>query len=109
MLQTLSYFTQLLTNDSLTYININPTNFIRIINMKKSNSHLESIKEDIAYCIDELNLDNEMIGELLRICEEVGVSCEYFMDEFVCNDENSDPIHDPSYLNIREVNRIYYS
>ena len=47
-----------------------------------------------------------MIGELLRICEEVGVSCEYFMDEFVCND---DPVHDPSYLNIREVNRIYYS
>ena len=56
--------------------------------MNKSNSHLESIKNDIAYCIDELNLDNEMIGELLRICENVGVSCEYFMDEFVCNDDN---------------------
>ena len=50
-----------------------------------------------------------MIGELLRICEEINVSCEYFMDEFVCNDDNSDPIHDPDYLNIREVNRIYYS
>ena len=73
------------------------------------NSNLKKIQNDIAFCIDELNLDNEMIGELLRICEEIDVSCEYFMEEFVCNDDNSDPIHDPDYLNIREVNRIYYS
>ena len=71
--------------------------------MKKSKSVIESIKKDIAYCIDELNLDNEMIGELLRICEEVGVSCEYFMDEFVCNDDNSDPIHDPEYLTLKRL------
>ena len=50
-----------------------------------------------------------MIGELLRICEDVGVSCEYFMNEFVCTDDNSDPVHDPEYLSIREVNRIYYT
>ena len=72
-------------------------------------SHLKKIQNDIAFCIDELNLDDEMIGELLRICEEVNVSCEYFMNEFVCTDDNEDPVHDPSYLNIREVNRIYYS
>ena len=77
--------------------------------MNNINSHLESIKKDIAFCIDELNLDNEMIGDLLRICEEVGVSCEYFMDEFVCTESNDDPVHDADYLNIREVNRIYYS
>ena len=77
--------------------------------MKTPKSVIESIKKDIAYCIDELNLDNEMIGELLRICEDVGVSCEYFMNEFVCTESNDDPVHDPSYLNIREVNRIYYS
>ena len=77
--------------------------------MKTPKSVIESIKEDIAYCIDELNLDNEMIGELLRICEEVGVSCEYFMNEFVCTESNDDPVHDPSYLNIKEVNRIYYT
>ena len=77
--------------------------------MNNLNSHLESIKKDIAFCIDELNLDNEMIGDLLRICEEVGVSCEYFMDEFVCTESNDDPVHDVDYLNIREVNRIYYS
>ena len=73
------------------------------------NSNLKKIQNDIAFCIDELNLDDEMIGELLRICEEVHVSCEYFMNEFVCTDSNDDPVHDPDYLNIREVNRIYYS
>ena len=72
-------------------------------------SNLKRIQNDIAFCIDELNLDDEMIGELLRICEEVNVSCEYFMNEFVCTDDNEDPVHDPSYLNIREVNRIYYT
>ena len=77
--------------------------------MNNPKSSLESIKEDIAFCIDELNLDNEMIGELLRICEEINVSCEYFMNEFVCTESNDDPVHDPDYLNIREVNRIYYS
>ena len=77
--------------------------------MKQFNSHLERIKNDIAFCIDELNLDNEMIGELLRICENVGVSCEYFMEEFVCTESNDDPLHDPEYLSIREVNRIYYT
>ena len=77
--------------------------------MKQFNSHLESIKNDIAFCIDELNLDNEMIGELLRICEGLRVSCEYFMEEFVCTESNDDPLHDPEYLSIREVNRIYYS
>ena len=72
-------------------------------------SNLKRIQNDIAFCIDELNLDDEMIGELLRICEEINVSCEYFMNEFVCTDDNEDAVHDPSYLNIREVNRIYYS
>ena len=72
-------------------------------------SHLKKIQNDIAFCIDELNLDDEMIGELLRICEDVGVSCEYFMNEFVCTDDNSAPVHYPEYLSIREVNRIYYT
>ena len=72
-------------------------------------SNLKRIQNDIAFCIDELNLDDEMIGELLRICEEINVSCEYFMNEFVCTEDNSDPVHDPEYLSIREVNRIYYS
>ena len=72
-------------------------------------SNLKRIQNDIAFCIDELNLEDEMIGELLRICEEINVSCEYFMNEFVCTESNEDPVHDPEYLSIREVNRIYYT
>ena len=68
------------------------------------------MKENIRYLLDDLHLgDDNTVGEVLRAAEKLGVSCEYFMDEFVCNDDNSDPIHDPDYLNIREVNRIYYS
>ena len=68
-------------------------------------SNLKRIQNDIAFCIDELNLDDEMIGELLRICEEINVSCEYFMNEFVCTEDNSDPVHDPEYLSIRGMYR----
>ena len=68
------------------------------------------IERDIAFCIDELDLSNEQIGELLRACENLSdISCEYFCEEFVCTDDNEDPIHDPDYLNINEVNRIYYN
>ena len=36
------------------------------------------IEKDIAFCIDELNLDDYQIGELLRATEKLGnISCEY--------------------------------
>ena len=89
---------------------VNSTLFlIQLLTIKPMKSNLKRIQNDIAFCIDELNLEDEMIGELLRICEEINVSCEYFMNEFVCTEDNSDPVHDPEYLSIREVNRIYYS
>ena len=78
--------------------------------MKTPKSVIESIKQDIAFCIDELNLSNEHIGELLRCCEELGgISCEYFMEEFVFESNIEEHYDDPEYLSIREVNRIYYS
>ena len=75
-----------------------------------TNNQTESLQKDISYCIDILDLSNNQIGDLLRACEQLGnISCEYFMEEFVCNDDIEDPIHDPSYLNINEVNRLYYN
>ena len=60
------------------------------------------IERDIAFCIDELNLANEQIGELLRACEKLGnISCEYFCEEFIfeCDtDEELDRLHDDNYL-----------
>ena len=75
-----------------------------------TNNNANSLEKDISYCIDILDLSNNQIGDLLRACEQLGdISCEYFMEEFVCNDDIEDPIHDPSYLNINEVNRLYYN
>ena len=60
------------------------------------------IEKDIAFCIDELNLANEQIGELLRATEKLGnISCEYFCEEFIfeCDtDEELDRLHDDNYL-----------
>ena len=75
--------------------------------MKTTKTRLE---KDIEYCIDELDLTNEQIGELLRATEKLNdISCEYFVDEFVVDDDTESDIHDPDYLHINEVNRIYYN
>ena len=62
------------------------------------------LEKDIAYCIDELDLDDNRIGELLRACEELGnISVEYFCEEFIFVDENGeaqDRWHDDDYLRI---------
>ena len=62
------------------------------------------IEKDIAFCIDELDLANEQIGELLRATEKLGnISCEYFCEEFIfeCDtDEEIDRLHDNNYLKI---------
>ena len=49
----------------------------------------EQMERDIAFCIDELDLSNEQIGEILRACEQLGnISVEYFCEEFIfeCDD-----------------------
>ena len=62
------------------------------------------IERDIAFCIDELELTNEQIGELLRATEKLGnISCEYFCEEFIfeCDtNEELDRLHDDNYLKI---------
>ena len=62
------------------------------------------LEKDIAFCIDELDLSNEQIGELLRACENLSdISCEYFCEEFIfqCDtDEELDRLHDDNYLTI---------
>ena len=32
----------------------------------------EQMEKDIAFCIDELDLSNDQIGEILRACERLG-------------------------------------
>ena len=62
------------------------------------------LEKDIAFCIDELDLQNEQIGEILRACEKLGnISVEYFCEEFIFEEDNEDALnryHDDNYLTI---------
>ena len=61
----------------------------------------KQMKENIRYLLDELHLgDDNTVGEVLRASEKLGVSCEYFVEEFlVLDNTNADySIHDDEYL-----------
>ena len=65
----------------------------------------DQLEKDIDYCLNICNMNDEQIGEMLRVCEELGgISCEYFAEEFVflCgeNQEHIPRYHDDSYLPI---------
>ena len=73
----------------------------------------KQLKENIKYCIDVLELEDNSIGEVLRASEKLGVSCEYFVEEFVVLDDSEaeQSIHDDDYLTMpdlteEEVNSI---
>ena len=58
----------------------------------------KQLKENIKYCIDVLELEDNSIGEVLRASEKLGVSCEYFVEEFVVG--GGENIHLDDYLRI---------
>ena len=64
----------------------------------------EQLERDIAFCIDELDLTNDEIGDILRACERLGnIPVEYFCEEFIFNvedEEEMDRLHDENYLTI---------
>ena len=72
----------------------------------------EQLEKDIAFCIDEMNLADEEIGEMLRACERLGgIGVEYFCEEFIFVNENGEAEmqwHDDDYLNIAEFNSLYW-
>ena len=81
-------------------------------------SNALQLEKDIAFCIDELNLTNDEIGDMLRACEKLGnIGVQYFCEEFVfmCKDENGnedidalDRVHHDAYLNIAVVNGMHW-
>ena len=70
--------------------------------MKKNTEQLE---KNIAFCIDECDMDDEDIGEMLRAIERLGLaSVEYFCEEFIFTAEDHDTTmryHDDDYLTIK--------
>ena len=59
---------------------------------------------DIAFCVDDLGLNDEQIGLYLRASEEIGVNCRYMAEEFVFESHTMEEFHrlhlDPDYLKI---------
>ena len=59
---------------------------------------------DIAFCVDDLELNDEQIGIYLKAAEEIGVSCRYMAEEFVFESDTQEEFHrlhlDPDYLKI---------
>ena len=80
----------------------------QLLTMKTPNQ-TEQLQNDIAYCIDECNLSDELIGNVLRSCEELGnISAEYLMEEFVFEGGDCEKYDDINYLNIAEFNSLYW-
>ena len=50
----------------------------------------DQIVQDIAFCVDELELNDEQIGTYLRASDELGVSCEYLAEEFIFESETQE-------------------
>ena len=70
------------------------------------------LEKNIAFCIDECDMDDYQIGEMLRCIEHQKLaSVEHFCEEFIFDYEDDDVMtyHDKDYLNIAEVNAIYWS
>ena len=59
---------------------------------------------DIAFCVDDLGLNDDQIGLYLRASEELGVNCRYMAEEFVFESdtlEEFEILHlNPDYLKI---------
>ncbi len=72
---------------------------------------MSQLEKDIAFCIDECNMDDEEIGDMLRACERLGgMAVERFVEEFIFMTEDADPMkyHNTEYLNIAEFNAMYW-
>ena len=67
-------------------------------------TNTDQLIADIAFCIDERDMNDEQIGLFLRASEELGVNCQYLAEEFVFESESMEEFErlhlDPDYLKI---------
>ena len=72
--------------------------------MTVSTKSKKQIRKDIEYCVDYLDLSDNQIGEMMRVCEKLGnIAVEYFCEEFIfeCDtEEEVNRLHDDDYLRI---------
>ena len=67
-------------------------------------TNTDQLIQDIGYCIDERDLNDEQIGLFIRASEELGVNCQYLAEEFAFAPETPEEFErlhlDPEYLKI---------
>jgi len=78
---------------------------------------MQSIENDLEFCLETLGLNDNETGELLTTCERMGIAVEYFCEEFifgsrensaVLDPEETDRLHNSDYLNIAEFNNLHW-
>jgi hypothetical protein len=67
---------------------------------------IDELLKHLEYCIDVCGMTDEQTGEFLGVCLDIGVSPEYFNEEFLVLD--SEDCHNDEYLNIAEFNCMYW-
>ena len=75
--------------------------------MSKSKKQL---KKDLKYLKKHLD-DNKEINQIIEHTKKIGISSEYFCEEFVFIPDGQEPedvakLHDPLYLDISEFNYL---
>ena len=80
---------------------------------------MQSILNDLQFCLETLGLNDTQTDEMLNCCENLGaISVEYFCEEFILGNvenalelavEDMDRLHDSNYLNITQFNHLYWS
>ena len=67
-------------------------------------TNTDQLIADIAFCIDERDMNDEQIGLFLRASEELGVNCQYLAEEFAFAPETPEEFErlhlNPEYLKI---------
>lgn len=67
----------------------------------------QDFTNDIAYCIQYLGCNHEETDELIGCADDMGLSVQYFCEEFIFGGDSIAKYHDEDYLSIDAFNTIH--
>ena len=71
-------------------------------------STLNSLLDDLSFCIDTCGMSDEQVEEYLDCCERHDTNAFYFAEEFMClGDESGIKIHNDDYLSLDAFNAYH--
>ena len=66
---------------------------------------VESVLTDLEYCIDNLGCNDEQTAEVIAAAEDLGVSPQYFINEFIVTGDAN--VHQQDYLSVDTFNAVH--